>query len=106
MKLVDLNPQFLDSHDGRRGVGVLFDCPCGNNDENHGCFVPFKVALDGSPGGHGEKGWARTGDTFETLTLTPSIFRRTSDCRGATNVTDPLPCGWHGFITNGEVITV
>jgi hypothetical protein len=34
--------------------------------------------------------WNRTGDTFETMTLTPSI-----DGSGVGH--------WHGFITNGEV---
>jgi hypothetical protein len=38
--------------------------------------------------------WTRTGEDFETLTLTPSIH------------SDPAKggCGWHGFITNGEVL--
>ncbi len=36
--------------------------------------------------------WTRTGDTFETLTLTPSI--------------DATASGhWHGHITNGEMVT-
>lgn len=34
-------------------------------------------------------GWDHTGDDFETLTITPSI-----DLRG----------GWHGYITNGEIV--
>lgn len=92
VKLADLHPQFLDEHHGTRGAGIAFDCPCGNHEEDHRCYVPFSVALDGTPGGHGEKGWQRTGDTVETLTLTPSI-QRLEDCR------------WHGFITNGEVRT-
>ena len=37
--------------------------------------------------------WNRTGESFESLTLAPSIRRLDN-------------CGWHGFITNGEVITV
>lgn len=32
-----------------------------------------------------------TGSDYSDLTLTPSIL---------------LGCGWHGFITSGEVITV
>lgn len=82
----------------REGVGVVFDCPCGNHDEGHQCYVPFANPLDGGPptdprGWQGSGGWLRTGDTFETLTLTPSIFRRV-ELGG---------CGWHGFITHGEV---
>jgi Family of unknown function (DUF6527) len=108
MRLTDLNPQFLnaggehcytrDAETGallpapeRKGVGVVFDCPCGNHDEEHRCFVPFKIAIDGMPSGE-PKGWQRTGDTFETLTLEPSILRIGG-------------CGWHGWIRNGEVVT-
>jgi hypothetical protein len=72
-------------------VGVSFDCPCGCVSE---CFVPFQTALDGSPGVYGLKGWDRTGDTFETLTLRPSILR-TGGC----------PNKWHGFITDGAIST-
>jgi hypothetical protein len=93
MKLVDLNPQFLDSSDGARGVGVAFDCPCGNHDEEHRCYVPFDIALDGTRAYMHERNWQRTGETFETLTLTPSIQRLEA-------------CRWHGFITDGEVRAV
>lgn len=34
--------------------------------------------------------WGRTGDDFETLSITPSI-----DASAAKH--------WHGFITNGEI---
>jgi hypothetical protein len=105
VQLIDLHPEFLSAggegisdRDGnpvpeRPGVGVLFDCPCGNHDESHQLFVPFKNPIgDGVPY-DGERGWQRTGETFETLTLTPSILRIGG-------------CGWHGFITNGEIVTV
>ena len=103
MKLADLHPRFLDAGgEGvsrknamgeyepaplRTGVGVDFDCPCGCASR---CYVPFKNPLDGGP--LDERGWDRTGDTFETLTLLPSILRP-----------KPRSCGWHGIITNGEV---
>jgi len=128
MRLVDLHPRFLgaggegvrqpseraclvchgvgcdDCHStgkeyepapAREGVGVLLDCPCGNADEDHQLFVPFANPLDGGPPVQTGKnnGWQRTGETFETLTLTPSIQRVGG-------------CGWHGFITNGEISTV
>jgi hypothetical protein len=98
MRLAELNPVFLDSAGGRKGVGVCFDCPCGNKDEDHRCFVPFANPLDGGPRLEQgpNTGWGRTGDTFETLTLTPSVFRNPE--RGG--------CGWHGFITAGDVLTV
>lgn len=117
MRLVDLHPQFLstggegvtDSMTGEAmpvtfGVGVVFDCPCGNSDEEHRCYVPFNNPLGPGPlsiAGH--RGWHRTGDSFETLTLTPSIFRRSAECIGAVLAEGQLPAGWHGCITNGEI---
>lgn len=106
MRLAALNPTFLHhggpgiSLDGEPvprtdGVGLLCDCPCGNADESHQLFVPFANPI--GPGPLVEQdGWRRTGDTFETLTLTPSIHRL--EKRGG--------CGWHGFITDGEVRSV
>lgn len=91
MKLRDLNATFLDSAGGIRGAGVQMDCPCGDRDENHQLFVPFKVALDGSTR-PGDKGWDRTGDTIDTLTLSPSVLR-VHDCK------------WHGWIRNGEAVS-
>ncbi len=104
MKLADLNPVFLSlggsgvyASDGgpiplTEGVGVAFDCPCGDRSEDHRCYVPFAQPI--GPGPYvPEKGWKRTGDTFDTLTLEPSIQRIGK-------------CGWHGFITNGEVQTI
>lgn len=100
MKLTDLNPNWVGSggegitRDGapvprREGIGVMFDCPCGCD---QACFVPFSNPIDGGPNEYGQ-GWKRTGDTFEDLTLTPSILRI-------------RPCGWHGFVTKGQIITV
>lgn len=101
MKLTDLNPEWCGAGgDGvtqngqpvprREGVGVIFDCPCGGGER---VFIGFKNPFDDEPpyvsGGHH---WTRTGDTFDTLTLKPSIQR-----------SDPKGCRWHGFITNGEV---
>lgn len=106
LKLVDLEPQFL-FHGGegvtnaqgqpvpeRPGVGLSFACPCGTCGIR--CVVLFTNPLDGGPPVVAEPHptWVRTGETFETLTLTPSILR-----------TPPMGCGWHGFVTNGEVLT-
>jgi hypothetical protein len=92
MKLTDLHPVFLGGADGRTGVGVQFDCPCGADDSP--CYVPFANPLDDGPQ-YGAQGWQRTGETFDTLTLTPSILRTFSTCG----------CQWHGWITNGEVVS-
>lgn len=103
MRLIDLHPVFpstggegVSDASGNpipvtEGVGVIFDCPCGNADEEHRCFVPFANPI--GPGPYvpqAGKGWTREGETFETLTLRPSI-QRISEC-----------C-WHGHITSGEV---
>lgn len=104
MRLTDLNPVFVGGGgDGismngedvprREGVGVMLDCPCGAGTCR--LYVPFANPLDGGPQ-HASQGWQRTGDTFETLSLTPSILRRISTC----------DCQWHGYIRNGEIITV
>ncbi len=116
-KLVDLNPRWVGAGgegvsnvDGspvpeRRGVGVSFDCPCqpcttqrtgGEADFYLRVFVGFANPLDGGPAHDPRQGaqWQRTGETFETLTLTPSIQRHRVGDGG---------CDWHGFVTNGEV---
>lgn len=99
MRLADLNPRWVgaggegisDGHGNpvpeRSGVAISFDCPCGAGDR---CVIEFSNPLDGGPtyrtDGHT---WERTGETFEELTLRPSIQRMDA-------------CRWHGFLTNGE----
>jgi len=96
-RLVDLNPSWVNSGgEGitvaatglpapeRNGIGIICDCPCGCDET---LFVPFANPLDGGPSAY-PNGWQRTGDTFETLTLAPSIQRRGR-------------CTWHGHLRNG-----
>ena len=103
MKLTELDPrwcgaggEYVSDKDGnpfpkRHGIGVIFNLPCGCDAP---CFIPFANPLDGGPPIHTENAqWRRVGDTFETLSLTPSILRAKE--KGG--------CGWHGFITAGEV---
>ncbi len=119
MRLTDLDPRWF-AEAGRQGQGLTFECPCclsKPRPQSTRLAVAFTPALDGGPpipisgapnlfallcetlwlpehvgtnivppGIH----WQRTGDTFETLTLTPSI-----DASRAGH--------WHGFITDGEV---
>lgn len=106
MRLTDRHPEWVGAGgagilnaDGspaaeRHGVGVLLDCPCGCD---RPLYVPFENPLDGGPPLTTDHPiWHRDGDTFETLTLTPSILR--SPEQGG--------CGWHGFITTGEIRSV
>lgn len=95
LKLTDLNAKFVD-HEERRGVAVELDCPC-RSGKCVSLIVPFSNPLDGGKP-LWPNGWQRTGDTLETLTLRPSVLRmgeRTT-----------IHCSWHGFITNGEAVTV
>lgn len=106
MKLTDLNPRFVgtggvgvtDKHGNpvpyRAAVGLAFDCPCGRHDTRYDwVYVPFENPPDGGPpNATAADKWHRDGTDFATMTLTPSILRKTG-------------CDWHGFVTNGEVLT-
>lgn len=95
----------------REHIGLTFLCPCGiclaqrtgffDHDFYLRHFIPFTNPPDGGPcfttDGKGPT-WQRTGETFDTLQLSPSIL------------SDPAKggCGWHGYIGNptpGEVTT-
>jgi hypothetical protein len=104
MKLADLNPRWF-AEEGRHGQGVMFDCPCatcaplprfGESDDPTAPYkkaagVYFDRPLDGGPPIRGPT-WTRAGDTFETLSLSPSVFISPPD-------------HWHGFIINGTAVT-
>lgn len=100
MRLSDLNPSFFTEwsppdQPQRSGCGVIFDCPhcvaAGKPvGEREILSVPFANPIDGGPAMSTRKVlWQRTGDTFENLTLAPSV-----DASGFGH--------WHGFIINGE----
>lgn len=104
MKLIDLDPGWVGAggegitQNGqpvpeRHGVGIAFDCPCGQCGSR--CYVGFSNPLDGGPAHDPRIGqqWERTGETFETLT--PSIQRHKVGEHG---------CTWHGFIRAGEIV--
>lgn len=110
MKLTDLDPTWVSSggegitdKDGnpvseRTGVGIMFDCPCQKDAKFHRVYVPFTNPISGGnqvDSSDNRDTWERTGDTFETLTLSPSILRNPK--HGG--------CGWHGFVRNGNIIT-
>ena len=73
----------------RTGVGVTFACPCGCGQVR---YVPFANPLDGGePIEPASATWTRSGETLETLTLSPSI-----QVRGG--------CGWHGYVRDGATV--
>lgn len=107
MKLTELAPRWASDryyrnasgvvvYDGmRQGMGITFDCPHCRvtrlavffSNPRDG-LPPLTTELD--PPHAARKLWARSGETFDTLSLSPSI--------------DASADGhWHGFITNGEV---
>ena len=101
MKLTDLNPRWVGIHNWSSEsvfrIGLSFDSPttCKR------LAVLFTPAIDPDALAAKyqwgeffltEKKWARTGDTFETLTLTPSL-----DFSAAGE--------WHGTITSGNLST-
>lgn len=116
-RLVDCNPKWVHGRYGGQGDspvrGVHFDCPEGHEGCSHA--IPFTPALDGVDSvtwqSNGAQ-WQRTGDTFETLTLTPSIRRtRRYESREAAiaagcipeYITESMLCAFHGFVTNGAI---
>ncbi len=117
MRLVELEPRWF-AEPGREGQGVSFVCPhcaaASDRPDRVRVAVAFANPLDGGapislaspilwptlwppksvpdvttvpPGVH----WQRTGETFETLTLAPSV--------------DASPAGhWHGHVQEGECL--
>jgi hypothetical protein len=93
-KLVDCDPKWADSY-GEVEAGathVMFDCPEGHE----GCWhhIPFTPSLNGQAMTSAHAIWQRTGETFETLTLSPSI---------ATRPPRPNGCALHIHIANGQI---
>lgn len=119
-KLVDCNPQWVrwDSREPGPEFGpvdaIEFDCPEGH--EHCSYTIPFTPALDGSqPTSVSNIKWQRSGEAFETFTLTPSIRGipkyESRDAAIATLGEEAVRayahprmwCAFHGFITNGEI---
>jgi hypothetical protein len=91
VKLTDLNPRIRDRH-------LSFDCPMGH---------PHRITVR-----LGEGGWTSSGDYPVTMTLTPSIHAHTA-APNDQSLNHPdhkaeydaaSECGWHGWITNGEIV--
>jgi hypothetical protein len=101
MRLLDLDPRWTGLYairsENRFVIGLSFLCPHCRKER---LAIQFKPPID--PDGLLEQMaippwnmtrhiWDRTGETFETLTLQPSV--------------DASRVGhWHGFITNGQIV--
>lgn len=116
-RLVDCNPRWRtwSGRDGDDAIdAIMFDCPEGHADCRH--IIPFTPALDGSAQpAKQRKGaqWQRSGDTFEALSLSPSIRRIPSYPSKAAAIaagcieqyiTESMLCACHIFITNGQIV--
>lgn len=112
-RLVDCNPRWVVTAGDGPQRGVSFECPEGHAECRH--VIPFTPALDGAhSAGWQQNGavWQRTGDTFETLTLSPSIRREpTYASRESALAAGALPehlndshfCALHIFIRDGAI---
>lgn len=114
MDLIDLHPRFSGEQGSDRKVGILFDCPCDpcqkkpselatwgcpaseRTDEPHGeiiCLTFRNPIGGGAPFIRDVKAagpyWTREGETFQTITLSPSILKHGH---------------WHGYIRAGKVV--
>ena len=116
-RLIDCNPRWISGrYTGQPGDvarGVHFDCPEGHQGCSHA--IPFTPALDGTVSETWQQNganWQRTGDTFESLTLSPSIrrnptyaSRESAIAAGALaeHLNDSHFCAFHGFIRDGQI---
>jgi hypothetical protein len=103
MKLTDLEPRWacdadiviggiVQHFENRHGMAVSFECPCCRDTPRATRLaVWFANPIDDlPPTDDASTLWQRSGDTFETLSLSPSI--------------DASKHGhWHGHISNGEI---
>lgn len=110
MKLIDLSPQWIIKDNQK--LGIVFLCPHCNGQTPRTWLSCFQVPQGHIAGPDGEyelfshlipeeelhhavpcqrnHAWQFTGDTFENLSITPSIDASASG-------------HWHGYITNGEI---
>jgi hypothetical protein len=102
-RLVELHPKWKMTTDGSV-YGIEYDCPCGlcSYDPDNGInyekccpsggrqIVPTKTNFAGllTCADSARRGWDLTGDSFETITLSPSIHQVGH---------------WHGFLRAGWV---
>lgn len=112
-RLVDCDPRWVVTTGSSEHSGVSFACPEGHESCRH--VIPFTPTLEGrTTTGWQQNGavWQWTGDTFETLSLSPSIRRiprhasraaALADGCIAEYITDSLFCAFHGFVTNGGI---
>lgn len=101
VKLTDCNPAWVSG-----GAGIGFDPPGAGARVTVFFANPLPGAVDRGPTMPPyDRRWHRQGDTFDTLTLSPSIDAYEVEMDGEGKPTDTRARTiWHGFITRGEVV--
>lgn len=91
MKLIELKPEIVNKAEER--PFIIFDCPV--------CLQHrIEVPLPPTP-----NAWQKIGDTFDSLTLTPSIAHKAFVYEDIdVDPTKGHTCESHFFITNGEIV--
>lgn len=105
MTLAELDASFV-APEGRHGVAVQFRCPgC----QRERLVIPFANPIDGGGAdpSMNYRGvlWTRSGDSLETLTLSPSVdFSHVNFNDEPPH--NPVECRWHGWIRDGKAVSV
>lgn len=90
--LEELDPHYVTDSSERR-VGVSFECP---SCRLHRVVVAVDPPFDSGP--PAEHPWARRGEAWATLTLSPSVVAHRRDQQGRL-----VEC-WHGHIRSGRAV--
>jgi hypothetical protein len=86
VSLLSLDPRWIE-HD-EHYIGIAFTCPF----EKCPSVAGDKHTIGAYWAYPGKNNWKKTGETFENLTLEPSIDG------------SPMGCSFHGHIINGKVV--
>lgn len=88
----------------RYGMGVSFLCPVHFKlGHSHRLAVFFENPIDGEPPEICERLWKRDGETFENMTLSPSVDASGDRFYISFQPMASTPC-WHGHIRNREIV--
>lgn len=93
--LVDAAPEWVRRSNGVI-VGLTFDCPLHAECSHIGGPSRIGVTFLNPIGSdvRNPHGWQRTGESFEAISIAPSI-----------RVMDHELCGWHGYVRDGRFET-
>lgn len=100
--LTQFRPEWTFFAPGRRDTTLMFSCPCGCG---AALVIPLKNPLD--KGRQDDRAphafrWKRVGESFDTLTITPTIHVLENMEIEAGTLPGPSS-HWYGLITEGRV---